>query len=136
MLSWRDRRTLKGPHYHAVLGSLQNPHTLNAVTVGILHALRSVMCWLLAYPPEHILSWRLFLQVGGAFGDHQGQAQPCGAMSMAADNRESDNSEHQSGSGDQHSMCRQAAHDAAASPSIKVEATEGAGETGKPVQGT
>ena len=63
-----------------------------------------------------------------AFGDVRAQAQP---GSMLADNRESDNSEHQSGSGDQHSMCQQGAPDSA-SPSIKVESAEGAGETGGP----
>ena len=56
--------------------------------------------------------------------------QSCHAASIAADNRESDSLEHQSGSGDQHSMCRQLAH-GSAYPSIKVEAAEGAGETGK-----
>lgn len=63
-----------------------------------------------------------------AFGDHRAQAQP---RNRAADNRESDNSEHQSGSGDQHSMCQQGAPESA-SPSIKVESAEGAGETGGP----
>lgn len=70
------------------------------------------------------------MQIGSAFGNQRGQEQPCRAASMAADNRESDNSEHQSGSGDQHSMCRQPAHEST-SLSIKVEATEGAGETGE-----
>ena len=66
--------------------------------------------------------------MGSAFGDHRVQAQP---GSMAADTRESENSEHQSGSGDQHSMCQQGAPDLA-SPSTKVETAEGAGETGEP----
>lgn len=67
--------------------------------------------------------------MGSAFGDHRVQAQP--ERSMAADTRESENSEHQSGSGDQHSMCEQGAPDSA-SPSTKVETAEGAGETGEP----
>lgn len=70
------------------------------------------------------------VQMGSAFGDHQVQAPPCHGASMAGDNRESDNSEHQSGSGEEHSMCRQPAQDSA-SPSVKVESAEGAGETGE-----
>lgn len=70
------------------------------------------------------------VQVGAGFRDQHALAQSCHAASMAADNRESDSLEHHSGSGDQHSMCRQPAHDSA-SPSIKAEATEGAGETGQ-----
>lgn len=70
------------------------------------------------------------LQIGSGYGDQHTSMQSCHVASMAADNRESDSLEHQSGSGDQHSMCRQLAHDSAY-PSIKVEAAEGAGETGK-----
>ena len=74
-------------------------------------------------------AWSL-VQMGSAFGDHQVQAPACHGASMAGDNRESDNSEHQSRSGEEHSMCRQPAQDST-SPSVKVESAEGAGETGE-----
>ena len=77
--------------------------------------------WLRAWYP---------VQMESAFGDHQVQAPPCHGASMAGDNRESENSEHQSRSGEEHSMCRQPAQDST-SPSVKVESAEGAGETGE-----
>ena len=79
-------------------------------------------------PSPEALKYGCWEQMGSAFGDHRVQVQP---GSMAADTRESENSEHQSGSGDQHSMCQQGAPDSA-SPSTKVETAEGAGETGEP----
>ena len=79
-------------------------------------------------PFLQVSKYDCWLQMESAFGDLRTQAQP---GSMAADNRDSDNSEHQSGSDDQHSMCRQGAPDSA-SPSTKAETAEGAGETGGP----